>query len=170
MPDSENLVTIAKVGAPHGVHGFVKLNIFTEDPDSIRQYRNWYIQLNHQWQPLSQFELQQKGDQYQIRINNVKDRDQAKAFTNALIAVPRQQLPDIEDENEFYWSDLQGLTVINCDGIELGKVDHLFATGANDVMVVVGNKRHLIPFIRTCVLEVDLAAGKIMVDWDEDFS
>ena len=170
MPGSKKLITIAKVGAPHGVHGFLKLNIFTEDSDSIRQYQNWSIFLKNQWCPLTQFELRQKGEQYQIRINNIQDRDQAKMFTNAIIAVPRQELPDIQDENTFYWSDLQGLIVVNTDGIELGKVDHLFETGANDVMDVVGKRHYLIPFIKEYVVQVDITAQKMIVDWDEDFA
>lgn len=169
MSGSEKLITIAKVGAPHGVHGFLKLNIFIEDSNSIHQYQDWHICLKNQWQPLTQFELRQKGDRYQIRINDIRDRDQAKMFTNAIIAVSRQELPDIQDENTFYWSDLQGLVVVNTAGIELGKVDHLFETGANDVMDVVGKRHYLIPFIKEYVIKVDITAQEITVDWDEDF-
>ena len=71
--------------------------------------------------------------------------------------------------NEYYWSQLIGLSVVNTQGIELGHVDSLFETGANDVLVVKGDKERLIPFTEFAVLEIDLDSGKITVDWDEDF-
>ena len=85
------------------------------------------------------------------------------------IAVPREQLPELA-ENEYYWSDLQGLTVVNLDGIELGEVSHLFETGANPVVVVKGERERLIPYIwGQAIRDVDLQAGRMIVDWDPDF-
>jgi len=78
-------------------------------------------------------------------------------------------LPELPD-NRYYWADLQGLTVVNADGSELGRVAGMLETGANDVMVVQGAAEHLIPFVvGTYVRRVDLAAGRIEVDWDTDF-
>ena len=71
---------------------------------------------------------------------------------------------------ELYWSDLEGLRVRTVEGRELGTVSHLFETGANDVIVVKGDRERLIPFLRDSVVrEVDLAAGTMIVDWDPDF-
>lgn len=71
--------------------------------------------------------------------------------------------------DEYYWSQLTGLSVVNQQGIELGEVANLFETGANDVMVVKGDKERLIPFTEFAVHEVDLDNKKIIVDWDADF-
>jgi 16S rRNA processing protein RimM len=75
---------------------------------------------------------------------------------------------------EFYWLDLIGLQVINQQGVELGVVDHLMETGANDVLVVrdkkQANKEQLVPFvIDKFVKSVDLENKTILVDWDADF-
>ena len=70
---------------------------------------------------------------------------------------------------EYYWADLEGLTVVLNDGRKLGKVQNLIATGAHDVMVVQGDTETLIPFVPDeIVLDVDLAGGVIRVDWDWD--
>ena len=84
------------------------------------------------------------------------------------ITVPREDLPETSPD-EYYWSELEGTKIITTEGDELGTIDHLFSTGANDVMVVKGEKEHLLPFIADVVLEVNLADGVITVDWDKDF-
>jgi 16S rRNA processing protein RimM len=71
---------------------------------------------------------------------------------------------------EFFWVDLQGMEVRTQGGESLGLVDHLFETGANDVMVVVGAARHLIPFLYGSVVRtVDGDQRVITVDWDPEF-
>ncbi len=102
--------------------------------------------------------------------------DTAMQLTGALIAITPDQLQALS-ENEFYWRDLIGLRVINREGIELGTVQRLMETGANDVLVVSdeqtaeqGGREHLVPWTPgQAVLEVDLEQGRIQVDWDEDF-
>ena len=85
------------------------------------------------------------------------------------IAICRNQLPTA-DTGEYYWADLVGLRVRTVEGVELGTVDHLMETGANDVLVVRGDRERLIPFVRGPVIrEVDLEHGCIEVDWDPQF-
>src|SRR3990167_5078301 len=97
------------------------------------------------------------------------DRESVALLTGKQIATLRSQLPALSDA-AIYWADLEGLEVINQQGVVLGKVDYLFATGSNDVLVVVGKKRHLIPYIKNnIVLKVDLSNRQIIVDWDPDF-
>jgi 16S rRNA processing protein RimM len=85
------------------------------------------------------------------------------------IAVQREQLPALES-GEYYWTDLQGLRVVNLEGVELGVVSHLFETGANDVLVVRGERERLIPYTTgEAIQEVDLDHGQITVDWDPEF-
>ena len=80
----------------------------------------------------------------------------------------RERLPETGG-GQYYWSDLEGLSVVHRDGTELGKVDYLLETGANDVMVVKGEEERLIPFVMDkVVLDVDLAKGEISVDWEWD--
>jgi 16S rRNA processing protein RimM len=85
------------------------------------------------------------------------------------IGIQRAQLPELVP-GEYYWSDLEGLTVATLTGERLGVVSHLLETGANDVLVVKGDAEYLIPFVVGDVVhEVDLERGEIRVDWSKDF-
>ena len=87
----------------------------------------------------------------------------------SLIAVERDQLPETAPD-EYYWTDLEGLSVVCQDGTELGRIDHLLETGANDVLVVQGERERLIPYIPGQVIrQVDLENGRMVVDWDPEF-
>lgn len=103
------------------------------------------------------------------RLIDIDNRDDAAALMGADIAVPREQLGSTEP-GEYFWSDLEGLEVVTTAGESLGVIEHLFETGANDVMVVKGQRTRLIPFVEPeCVVEVDLSARRVVVDWDPDF-
>ena len=72
--------------------------------------------------------------------------------------------------DEFYWADLEGLSVETLDGTALGRVERLFSTAANDVLVVKGERERLLPFVWDQVVQdVDLELGRIRVDWDPEF-
>ena len=85
-----------------------------------------------------------------------------------MLTVPRETLPPAP-ENEYYWSDLIGLDVINTKGVAFGKVKELLESGAHDVLVVSGDRERLIPFVGQIVKKVDLAAGTLEVDWEADY-
>ncbi|MCA1713656.1 MAG: ribosome maturation factor RimM, partial [Gammaproteobacteria bacterium] len=85
------------------------------------------------------------------------------------VCVARAVLPPPRP-GEYYWVDLEGLRVVNVDGVDFGTVSHLFATGANDVLVAQGERERLIPFLEPdYIRSVDFDAGVITVDWDADF-
>ena len=84
------------------------------------------------------------------------------------IAVSRDDLPEAE-EGTYYWADLEGLQVVHKDGTVLGTVAYLLETGANDVLVIEGDKERLVPFIADeVILDVDVTNGVIRVDWEWD--
>jgi 16S rRNA processing protein RimM len=104
-----------------------------------------------------------------LKFVGCDDRDQVIALLQADIAVRRAQLPP-PAPGEYYWADLQGLRVVTVDDVELGTVSHLLATGANDVLVVKGERERLLPFVRDqVVVEVNLEQRLLRVDWDPDF-
>ena len=104
-----------------------------------------------------------------IVLPDVADRDAAEALAGAEVWVPRSRLP-APKPGEYYWVDLEGLRVVNLEGVEFGHVSHLFETSANDVMVVEGDRQRLIPFLPDRYIHaVDFDAGLVTVDWDADF-
>jgi len=96
-------------------------------------------------------------------------KDAPKLRRALAMAVDRERLPETQ-AGEVYWTDLEGLRVETVDGRELGRISHLFETGANDVMVVVGERERLIPYLPGEVIkETDLEGGVMRVDWDPEF-
>lgn len=167
--ESQEKVVVGRIGAVFGVKGWLKVHSFTEPMDNILHYHPWYIQTKGKWQAKDVVEFAIQAKQLIVQFAGLHDRDQAQLFTGLEIAVAREQLPKLA-KGEYYWADLEGLTVVNTEGVILGKVDYLFATGSNDVMVVKGSKQYLIPFLlKQFVLKVDLPNNSLQVDWDADF-
>lgn len=166
--DPEQLVVVGEIVGVYGVKGWSRIRSYTQPLDNIFRYLPWNIGKIGAWSEISLAEGRQHGRGLVARIAGIEDRDAAAGLQGRLIAVRRSQLPDRADE--FYWADLEGLEVITREGVQLGVVDHLIETGANDVLVVKGERERLVPFLRDqVVLEIDLKSGRMIVDWDPDF-
>lgn len=162
-------VVVGRIGAPHGVRGWVKLKSFTEPDDNIATYRPWRLRRGTEERDVEVGAVQRHGSGLVARLAGIGDRDAAAELRGMEILVERACFA-APDEGQYYWSDLLDLQVLTMDGRELGRVEELLATGANDVLVVVGDRRRLIPFLPGRVIRsVDLQAGRIVVDWDPDF-
>jgi 16S rRNA processing protein RimM len=163
------MVLLGRVSGVFGVKGWVKVFSDTDPRDGILQYSPWYLSTADGWEARRLLDGQTQGKGIVAKLEGCNDRDQALALIGSDIAITREQLPEPE-AGEYYWSDLEGLRVITVGGLELGKVSHLFATGANDVLVVKGERERLLPFVWDQVIQsVDLEAGEMRVDWDPDF-
>lgn len=163
-------VTIGRIGAPQGVRGWFRVQSFARPPESILDFRHWWVDAGNGWQRRSirDSRVQPKG-QLAVALDGCDDRDAAAALRHATIAVDRDELPEPE-RGEWYWVDLIGLAVETTDGIRLGRVDRLLETGANDVLVVRGERERLIPWVPgRFVTAVEPGAGRIVVDWDPEF-
>ena len=100
---------------------------------------------------------------------DIADRDAADALRGTEVWVARSTLPP-PAPGEYYWVDLEGLRVVNLEGVSFGTVSHLFSTGANDVLVAQGDRERMIPFVEPDFIKsVDFDAGVVTVDWDADF-
>lgn len=161
-------VVLGRVSGLFGVRGWVKVFSHTAPPGNILEYPVWNLMRPEGRSEVRLTEGRPHGKGIIAHLEGYDDRDRAATLLGAEIAVRREQLPE-PDGNGFYWVDLEGLQVRTCDGAELGRVDHLFETGANDVMVVLGERERLIPYVDAVVVEVDLERGTITVDWDPDF-
>lgn len=159
---------MGRIVAPYGILGWLKVQPDTETLDSLFDYDVWWLGREGNWQKFEVEDARIHGNTLLVKLKGIHDRDAAFAQKGKQVAVPREQLPEPE-VNEYYWSDLIGLQVKNTQGVDFGKVDSLFETGANDVLVVRGERERLIPFIAQTVLDVDLATKTMLVDWDAEF-
>ena len=171
---SDPRVIIGRVSGLHGVRGWVKLFSHTAPRENLLDYRKFDLGRTASdgtvtWTPAELVEGRRQGKSLIGRIAEVDDRDAANAWVGADIAIARDALP-APDEDEYYWVDLIGLAVENTEGEQLGTVASLIETGTHDVLVLNGDRERLVPFaIGPIVREVDLAGGRILVDWDADY-
>lgn len=163
------MVQVGSIAGLYGVRGWVRVLSHTQPRDNILTYSPWYLGGEGAWRPHRLIEARAQGQGILAHLAGCEDRDQAAALLGQPIAVRYDQLPAL-GADDYYWSDLEGLRVENLEGVDLGRVSHLFETGANDVLVVVGERERLLPYVWNQVIKrVDLAAGLLLVDWDPDF-
>ncbi len=163
------MVVMGKIVAAQGILGWVKVQTFTEYLDSLLDYGTWYAGSEADWQPTKVLEAKVHGKVLIAKLEGISDRNAAEKLKGKLIAVPRAEFPE-QDDDEFYWSDLIGLPVQNLQDEALGIVENLLETGANDVLMVNGEHGQLlIPFIDSVVLDVNLDNRMIRVDWQADY-
>ena len=161
MPESRILLGV--IGRPHGVQGLVRITCYADDVTA--------------YGPLSD----DKGRRFVLRLHGegvaeiaelvgdakakVADRTAAEKLTNLRLYVDRAQLPEPE-EDEFYLADLIGLTAFDTGGSKLGTVCavHDYGAGASLELEMDGAQPLLLPFTRATVPEVDVAAGRVVVD------
>lgn len=160
-------IVLGRVSGLYGVKGWVKIYSETAPRDGILRYSPWLLGPDGIERRVVEGKAQGKG--VIARLDGCNDRDQAAALIGQDIAIHRAQLPPPHPD-EFYWVDLEGLSVITQSGVDLGRVSHLFATGANDVLVVIGERERLIPFVwDDVIVDVDFAQRRICVEWDPEF-
>ncbi len=166
---NEELLELGKISGVFGVKGWVKVYSYTDPREGITNYSPWRVKLKGQWREYTVEAGQRQGKTVIAKLEGIDDRDQAMLLSGGLIAIRPDQLQPLA-EGEYYWHQLEGLQVVNLQGVELGIVDHMMETGANDVMVVKGDRERLIPFTRGHTVErIDLDEGVITVDWDPEF-
>ena len=168
--DEQRFVTLGRISGAHGIQGWVKVHSETSPRENVVQYSPWELRWPGRCERYEVKAGRQQGKAVVAKLEGCNDRNAAEALVGAEIVIPRSRLPKTTGPGEHYWTDLEGLQVRTIDGVELGRIDHLFETGANDVIVVQGERERLIPYIwEQVVREVDLDAGVMLVDWDPDF-
>lgn len=161
----ENPVLLGQVSGLFGVKGWFKVHSYTEPRTAILQYPEWWLGSADDWTVAKVDEGREQGKTIIARLAGVEDRDMAADYVGTDIAVPRTVLPKLA-QGTYYWADLQGMTVVQDGGEIIGTVSHLLATGANDVLVVRGDRETLVPFVVGEVIKrVNLDTGVIDVDW-----
>ncbi|KAE8175583.1 ribosome maturation factor RimM [Photobacterium carnosum] len=173
---NQDHIIVGKLGATYGIKGWLKVFSYTEESESIFSYTPWMIKIKGEWTEIHVESWKRHGQGLVAKLEGMDIREDAQVFTNAEVAVLADQLPVLSDE-EFYWRELFGMTVVTTKGYDLGKVTDILETGANDVLVVkanlkdaFGQKERLIPFLDEQVIKlIDRTAQRIEVDWDPEF-
>jgi len=165
--EDDKKVFIGKVTGAHGIKGWLKIQSFSSPPENILNYPSWIIDN----QGVEDFYLIEQGKKLNskiiVKLEKIDDRTTAEFLINSKIQILRSDLPKLSNES-YYWSDLEGLNVLNLEEKIIGNIESLIETGANDVMVInsLKNKRILIPFVMHQIIkEVNIELNFVKVDW-----
>lgn len=168
-------IRLGRVASPYGVKGWVKLVSFTQPRDNIFSYRRFFASREGAEIELEMDAGKPQGKGMIAHFVGFDTPEAVRELTGLELSVSSDTLPALESD-DYYWHQLIGLQVLNRAGIKLGRVESLFETGANDVLVVapdadsIDDNQRLIPWLPDrVVLEVDLAGDRIVVDWEPDY-
>ena len=173
QPPSD-MVVLGKIVAPYGLRGAVKVHPFADDPPAWAKLPQWWVGKEGDapalWQPQKLRKCKFREGLLIAELADLNDRNASEAATGLLVGVPHEALPPTA-ENEYYWADLIGLDVVNTRDQVLGKVLGLIETPGNDVLRVGDGEasERLLPFVAAVVLDVDLSARRVRVDWESDW-
>ena len=173
-------VEVGRIADAWGVKGWFKVLPHSADPQALFSSTRWYLQPPDKGPQafkgtvlLRVRETRDHSDSVVARADGVEDRNAAEALKGARVFIPRSSFPTAGDD-EYYWVDLLGLDVFNREGLHLGRVRDLMATGPQTVLVVEYEEEgkpqeRMIPFVSAFVDGVDQAAKRINVDWQADY-
>ncbi len=178
MVNADELVHIATLKKPYGIKGWLWVFSETEERAAIFEMTPWYMKTASGLKPLTVTQWRPQGSGLVASFKEVPDRNTAETMHGTTIWVSKDSFPALT-EDEYYWSDLVGLRVINESGEYLGVVKNLFETGAHAIMTVVPSdesvdkEERLIPWHSQTVINVTLATaqhnGSIVVAWEKDY-
>ena len=183
-------VEVGRVLDAWGVKGWLKILPHSNAPEALFSATTWFLQ-----PPEAKFrpgfnafagtvsvgvdEAKTHSDSVVAKLTGLDNRTPAEALRGARIFLPRSSFPAVSAD-EYYWVDLIGLHVVNREGIALGCVRDLMATGPQSVLcveyttepvegVIAVSAERMIPFVSVFIDNVDLAAKRITVDWQSDY-
>jgi 16S rRNA processing protein RimM len=163
-----DFLVIGRVVGLYGVKGWVKIHSYSRPRENIRNYSPWYLRMDQSLQRMDVTDIKEHGKGMVALLEGVSDRNAAMELLGTDILIRREQLPAL-GEGEHYWSDLIGMVVVTMKGLGLGTVTDILETGANDVLVIRGEREHMIPYVKgVYIMGIDIPRRCIQVDWDPD--
>lgn len=170
-PDpADRVVVLGKVAGTFGVHGWVKINSYTDPPENILEYEELLIGGSDRWTKLEIEDSRITGKGVLCKLKGIESPEEARTrIVGVELGVRRSNMPP-PAPGEYYWTDLEGLEAESVSGERLGRVDHFRATPAGTMIVIRGERELWVPFVKDRVTKVDLANGRIVLDWSADWS
>ena len=167
-PSGAEFVVLGRIAGLHGVKGGLKVYSYTRPAEAILEYTPWYLDFGGAWQAVVRTDAYARQQRLIAYLEGFCDRDRATGLVGADIAVRRSQLKPLQ-AGEHYWVDLIGLGAYTPSGQHLGSVVGMLDTGANDVLIVRGERDRLVPYVEgVYVRNVDLANRRLELDWRLD--
>lgn len=154
---------VGVITSPHGIKGEAKVYPTTDNPERLRKLKQVYAAIKGKDTVLEIETVRFQKNMALIKFRQFNTPEEINILRNTDLFVDRENATPLK-ENENYIADLIGLNVVDEDNNIIGTVTDVFPTGANHVMEVdIGEKRVLFPYIRQCILDVNLEEKIIKV-------
>ena len=170
-------IEVGRIADAWGIKGWFKVLPHSAEPEALFSSKRWLLQppgaAGNRAFKLAIREAKEHSDVIVAWSEDVPDRNAAEALRGARVFVPRSSFPTAGDD-EYYWVDLIGLAVVNREGVALGAVRELLASGPQTTLVLDATEdgkpvERMVPFVSAFVDKVDLAGRLITVDWQPDY-
>ncbi len=155
---------VGVIASAHGIRGEVNVYPTTEDPRRFELLETVMLEEKGEMRPVSIASVKYFKKMVILKLSCADDRNAAELLRGRELYVPREDAIPLE-EGEYYIADLIGLKVYTDEGAFFGTLADVMKTGANDVYVIRGDngREYLLPVIEDCILETDLASGRMTV-------
>jgi 16S rRNA processing protein RimM len=158
-------IEVGRLGAAHGVRGWLRVQSFTDPPQRLFEWKRWRLQSGAE---VNVLEARPQGNGWIAQLEGIEDRDAAGRLSGQVVLVDRDELPATTGR-EYYRADLVGFEARTLEGVLLGVVDYFIDTPGNAVMVIKGTREYLVPMVAQYLRSVDQQSRRLVVDWPEDF-
>jgi 16S rRNA processing protein RimM len=175
IPD--DLVQVGHITGAYGLRGGIRITPYSTDADALLSVKTWWLD-KPALRPVQVRSAKYHSGDVTATLVEVADRNDAEALKGAAVQVSRADFPALP-EDEYYWSDLIGLDVVNLQGEALGKVADMMSNGPQSILRIMppGDagapdaklEERLVPFVDQFVKSVDLKARLITLDWGLDY-
>lgn len=173
-------IEVGRIADAWGVKGWFKVIAHSADPEALFSSKSWFMLPTERGAKpftgaakISIKESKHHSDSVVAFAVGINDRTAAEALKGSRVFVSRSSFPSVA-KDEYYWVDLIGLDVMNREGVPLGLVKELLSTGPQTVLVLEYQQdgkaaERMIPFVSVYIDAVDIAAKRILVDWQADY-
>lgn len=161
---------MGRVSAPYGVHGWIRVQPFSEQPGALLGHAQWWLRTREGWREVKALNARMHGDAIVAQLAGIADREDAAALRGADVGIERGALPQLK-AGEHYREALVGMNVVNRAGESLGRVSAVLDAPAHALLEVAADdgRKRLIPVVPAIVEAIDADAGRVRVDWALDY-
>ena len=166
---ADRIVVLGKLAGTFGVQGWLKVSSYTEPLDNLLQYPVWQLRRHDDWSAIKVEAGRVTAKGVLAKLEGIETPEDARVLVGTELGVWRHELPATRP-GEYYLSDLEGLAVFDASGEPLGKIDHFRSTPSATVVVIraAGQAERWVPFVKERIVQVDVAAGRVVLDWPAD--
>ena len=168
-----DLIEVGHISGAYGIRGWVRIVPYSAEAEAMLNVNDWWLD-SPQMHNVKVMQARRQGDEIVALFSGMDNREAAEALRGSVVSISRSRFPNLP-EDEYYWVDLIGLSVLNLRGDTLGTVKGLIDNGVHPVLQVTviepesKVRELLIPFVDQFVDDVDREGGKITVDWELDY-